>query len=315
MDAQVLSKYLHLFGSLHANRSKDKGAAPHKPILLLSLLDEIERGHITSNFVPITLELTAAFRSNWRALAPSGWRERLVYPFRYLVKDGFWELVKDGAPQTTKEVGDPVTINELREKIDGGRFAPDLWGMLQDRTTLNAFRAHVVQTYFGLTIADGQPRLAEDPVRYEVEKLKAEAQGKFRIRHVRETRDETGYFVRHALFPKVVKSLYNETCAVCELSVHTDKGSGIVDAAHIMPFGLFHNDDPRNGIALCKNHHWGFDAGWFTATDDYKLLVSPHLQNGLTYVTAGSPLRLPEEAVYAPDSAALAWHRDTKFLK
>ena len=315
MDASTLGKYLGMFGSLHRNTHKDKGSAPHKPILLLSLLEEIERGHITTNFVPVTLELAAAFRSNWRALAPVGWRERLVYPFRYLVQDGFWELIKDGAPQSTKDVGDPVTINELREKVDGGRFAPDLWVILQNRTALRAFRDHLVQTYFGLQLTDVQPRLAEDPVQYELEKLKAEAQSKFRIRRVRETSDETGYFVRHALFPKVVKLLYRETCAVCDLSAHTDQGSGIVDAAHIMPFGLFHNDDPRNGIALCKNHHWGFDVGWFTATDEYKLIVSPHLQNGLTYVTTGSPLHLPAEAIYAPDPTALAWHRDFKFLK
>lgn len=315
MDGHTLAKYLSLFSNLHRNVSKDKGGAPHKPILLLSLLDEIGRGHVTSNFVPITPELAAAFRSNWRALAPTGWRERLVYPFRYLVQDGFWELIKDGIPQTPREIGDPVTINELREKIDGGCFTPDLWRLLQDRATLNAFRSHIVKTYFGLTLTDIQPRLAEDPIRYEVEKLKAEANSKFRVKQTRERSDETGYYVRHALFPKVVKALYQETCTVCALAARTDKGSGIVDAAHIMPFGLFHNDDPRNGITFCKNHHWGFDAGWFTINDEYKILVSPQLQNGTGYVTSGNLIRLPSNTLYAPAKAALKWHRETKFLK
>ena len=122
-----------------------------------------------------------------------------------------------------------------------------------------------------------------------------------------------GYYVRHSLFPGVVKSLYDESCAVCGLSVRADKG-GLVDAAHIMPFHLFHNDDPRNGIAFCKNHHWGFDVGWYAIGDDYKLIVSPQLQNGIGYVTAGALLRLPGLPKLAPAQEALAWHRSHKFL-
>ncbi len=315
MDIQALSKYLNLFGNLHRNSHKDKGAAPHKPILLLSLLDEIERGHITTNFVPITVELVAAFRDNWRALAQPGWRERMVYPFRYLLQDGFWELVKDGVSVTSKEAGEPFTLNQLQEKVDGGRFAPDLWLLLQDSAALNELRNFLLGHYFGLTPAEAQPLLTPDPINYEAEKLKAGAQSKFRPNQTRERKDDDGYYIRNGLFPRVIRNLYDSACAVCALSVYTSKGSGIVDAAHIMPFGQFHNDDPRNGIAFCKNHHWGFDAGWFTVADNYRIVVSPHLQNGSTYVTDNTPLRLPSEIIYAPDHIALAWHRDTKFLK
>lgn len=315
MDIEVLSKYLNQFGNLHRNVSKDKGAAPHKPILLLSLLDEIERGHISTNFVPITVELAAAFRSNWRVLAQPGWRERMVYPFRYLLQDGFWELTKDGVSLTSKEIGEPFTLNQLQEKVDGGRFAPDLWLLLQDPAALNELRNYLLGTYFGLTPAEAQPLLTPDPINYEAEKLKAEAESKFRPNQTRQRKDDNGYFIRHRLFPRVVGDLYNFSCSVCDLSVRTANSGGIIDAAHIMPFGLFHNDDPRNGIAFCKNHHWGFDSGWFTFTDDYKLVVSPHLKNGLGYVTSGSLIRLPSNTIYAPAKAALAWHRDTKFQK
>ena len=86
-----------------------------------------------------------------------------------------------------------------------------------------------------------------------------------------------------------------------------------MDAAHIMPFGLFHNDDPRNGIALCKNHHWGFDAGWFTATADYKILVSPHLRSDPLYLLPGAMLIVPGQREYAPASEALAWHQQNVY--
>ncbi len=64
MDAQILHKYLHAFGHLHRNM----GLAPHKPILLLSILDEIGRGRITDNEIVLTVELVSAFREYWQAL-------------------------------------------------------------------------------------------------------------------------------------------------------------------------------------------------------------------------------------------------------
>jgi putative restriction endonuclease len=141
------------------------------------------------------------------------------------------------------------------------------------------------------------------------------AESRVRPYRVRETSDSDGYYVRHALFPKVVKDLYNEACAICGLNARTEVRGGVVDAAHIMPFAEFHNDDPRNGIALCKNHHWGFDCGWFAISDDYKTVVSPQLQNRLPYITPGVTLLLPSQIQYAPATDALRWHRSHKFLR
>lgn len=316
MNPETLGRYLGMFGNLNRRPSKEHGAAPHKPILLLAVLDEIERGAYPSNFITITPELVASFRAYWRVLVPPVyWQEKMAYPFRHLLQDGFWELVKDGHSLTSSQIGDIYTIGQLEKAIDGAMLTPDLWQLLQDKTALNALRTFLLQTYFSRTEADVQEQMPVDLLEAEAEQLKAEAKSKFRVKKIKETADDTGYYVRHALFPKVVKSLYQDACTVCDLAARTEKGSGIVDAAHIMPFGLFHNDDPRNGITFCKNHHWGFDAGWFTISDEYKILVSPQLQNGLGYVTSGSSIRLPSNTIYAPAKAALTWHRDTKFLK
>jgi putative restriction endonuclease len=316
MSLDSLHKYIHLWGSLHRNRNPRWGGAPHKPILLLAILDMIERGEVSANRIALTPELAAAFRDYWRTLvAADTWQERIVLPFRFMVQEGFWELVKEGVPVAKEALGMHPTIRQMTTETDGARLAPDLWALLQDRSAINALRTFLLSHYFDRGVADVRPVLHTNPIDYEAERLKAEAQSRFRPRHVREDRDETGVYLRHALFPKVVKSLYNHTCAVCGLNVRTDAGSGLVDAAHIMPFGQFHNDDPRNGIALCKNHHWGFDAGWFTAALDYKILVSPHLQNTLTYLTSGTILLIPAQQEYAPASEALAWHHQNVYQR
>lgn len=314
MNTHLLDKYLDLFSRLNRHRTDEVGFRPHKPILLLALLDEVERGNIKENFVAITPELVAAFRAYWRTLVPaSNMKERIFYPFRYLVGDGLWELVKDGRTLTTKEVGYPTSLNQLISLIDGGRFASDLWELLQSRIAINALRAHLLKLYFSTTQSEVNERLPPNPIEDEIARLISEAQSKFRPNMTRAKKDD-GEFVRHALFPRVVKSLYNEACAVCGLAAKVGKGT-IVDAAHIMPFSLFHNDDPRNGVALCKNHHWGFDAGWFTVTHEYKVLVSPKLQNELTYITSNVRLHLPIRAEYSPEPQALTWHYTHKFLK
>src|SRR5690242_6418294 len=103
MTLELLSKYMSLFSRLHRNHNPKLGVAPHKAILLLAVLDEIERGHIEKNSIALTPDLVAAFRAYWSVLVPAGtWQERIANPFRFLVQDGFWELMKHDAPVSTQ---------------------------------------------------------------------------------------------------------------------------------------------------------------------------------------------------------------------
>lgn len=181
MDAFTLSKYLGVFGNLHRNQNPKWGMAPHKPILLLAVLDEIERGNIRENFIELTPELTISFRAYWRVLVPpETWLEKIVNPFRFMVQDGFWELIKNGVPVSTQLLGNNPTIKQLTTEVDGAQFAPDLWELLQDRAAIDSLRGHLLREYFQVGLADVQIQLPTNPIDYEIEKLKAEAQSKFR---------------------------------------------------------------------------------------------------------------------------------------
>jgi HNH endonuclease len=63
-------------------------------------------------------------------------------------------------------------------------------------------------------------------------------------------------------FAAAVKAAYKNRCAFCGLAFGGIEGiiSGI-DAAHILAWSSYDLDVLRNGIALCKLHHWAFDAG------------------------------------------------------
>ncbi|MES2460160.1 MAG: HNH endonuclease [Armatimonadota bacterium] len=293
--------------------SREHGLAPHKPLLLLALLDEIQRGAYPSGLIVPTPELVAVFRAYWQSLGPfPGWQPRMDNPFRYLYRDGFWNFLVGGVPVTPEDR--PYTLHQISRDFDGVRLAPDLWLLLQDRAAVSALRKQLLDVCFHRKEADVQKVPVAKVLDYEVEKLKAEAQSKFRVRKVREGSDD-GYFVRHALFPRVIKNLYKDQCCVCRIAPHVTGKSGIVDAAHILPFAEFHYDDPRNGLALCKNHHYGFDQGWFGITETYKVVVSPQLRNAPAYIEPGTEILLPEDTLYHPDYTALKWQYDNKFLK
>jgi len=311
---KMLEQYLTRFSRLNRAPNARLGRAPHKAILLLTLLDAVDQGLISENFVPITVELAALFRQHWETLVPPGtWREKMNLPFRHLLYEGFWELVKDGQPQTAAMIGEPSSLLGLAVRVDGGRFSSDLWMLLQEPAARTALRSQLLDTYF----ADAKSLPAVQPtdiLAREAARLLSEAGAKFRIRRPREEED-AGAFVRHALFPSVVKNLYGQACAVCRADTRTDMGKTLLDAAHILPFAKHHNDDPRNGLALCKNHHWGFDTGAFGVSDDYRIVVSKRITQVIPLVKAGIMLTLPVKPEYAPAVEALLWHRQNVFLR
>ena len=57
----------------------------------------------------------------------------------------------------------------------------------------------------------------------------------------------------------------------------TPDGHTAVAAAHIVPWSVSHNDDPRNGMALCHLCHWTFDKGLVGVSVKYRVLTSSRL--------------------------------------
>ena len=125
---------------------------------------------------------------------------------------------------------------------------------------------------------------------------------------------------RSARFRLDIVSAYNYTCALTGYRVTTISAGAIVDAAHIHQFSDSRNNDPNNGLALCKNAHWQFDAGLWTIDDDYRVVVakeaftesSPN-QKSLSEMQ-GQRLLLPHNEVIWPSKVHLAWHRTRKFM-
>jgi Predicted restriction endonuclease len=72
------------------------------------------------------------------------------------------------------------------------------------------------------------------------------------------------------------------------------------------------SDDLRNGVALCKRHHWAFDSGWISFTDNHDLIVAEAPErNGYHEFKQleGQSLQLPENEDAQPHPIFMEQHR------
>ena len=86
-----------------------------------------------------------------------------------------------------------------------------------------------------------------------------------------------------------------------------------IEAAHIVPKSQKGSDDIRNGVALCKRHHWAFDYGLLGIDKKNKIQVSSRAvslkENKILLEFQDKKIFLPEQKPLFPSQEALEWHR------
>ncbi len=127
--------------------------------------------------------------------------------------------------------------------------------------------------------------------------------------------EETTRASRSEAFRVGVRKIYDYECAVCGVEVYgPGDGSAFVESAHIYPKSEGGGDDLRNGLCLCKQHHWAFDEGWFTVTDDHTVRVHPKLPDDSDYDFIrehdGETLHLPDDERFHPHPLFLEARRE-----
>lgn len=238
-------------------RGACSGKAPHKPLLLLSLLDMVEAGELTQRTFTRSPGLVLRFRT-YGALVGERWPARLDIrmPFYHLKSQGLWSAwTLQMTPASSPE---SCALCEM----DEGLF--EAFGDADFR--LKA-RLLLISKYF--TPAE-QVALLESmglsPHRHE-RAAKREAL-------LAETEQAARKKGRSARFSVQIVSRYKFTCALTGLCCVTEDGTAIVDAAHIDPWAKSRDDELTNGLALSKNAHWTFDQGLWSVRDDGRILVA-----------------------------------------
>lgn len=118
---------------------------------------------------------------------------------------------------------------------------------------------------------------------------------------------------RDAGFVIAVRRVYNYRCVFCGVGLRAPDGKPEVQSAHIYPKRLDGRDDIRNGLCLCRTHHWAFDVGWMAINDDYTTQIRNNVPPDDDYLPvrkySGVKIRLPEVSSFAPLPKFLQAHR------
>lgn len=312
-----LNYYCKKFSNLNVNKNKDRGVAPHKPILLLSVLELIDTGKISQNKIYLTAELISTFQKYWSYLGSDLHRPSINLPFYHLKGDKFWHhQSKFGLESVAKSLKSP-SLKALQEIIDYAFFDSELFLLLQDPINRNQLVNVLVEAWFSDKKAEINKLFKIDAFQDFQDRLK-EAGGK--VYTVEELDEEETVVVRDAAFRKIVTSIYNHQCCFCGLRIVDHKAQNIVDGSHIKPFSEFRDDRFDNGLSLCKNHHWAFDRGWFGIDEKYRIIVSKNLDeitpnNRSMKDFEGEKISLPHQSIYNPRIDALEWHFEKVFQK
>ena len=315
-----INGYARRFARLRTNRNRKVWSevtahrAPHKPILLLCVLDLFDSGEISSNLVEISDDLVDLFDNYWGRVLPFNRPGNLALPFFHLRGDGFWHLLpRYGRSSFGSQI---TSLTRLREKVVGARMDEELYGLIESMENRERLRSVLIEAYFS-------PQIRPLVVEQSITNRGAFAYSEALLRRPEDSRVEETLPLEEAYRPAIrdqgfrraVVTAYAHRCALCGIRVRTPDGHTAVTAAHIRPWSDTHDDRPANGMALCRMCHWTFDEGLLGVSQEYEviasgqLLISNNLPGYLTNLE-GRGIVGPARKLFWPDTASLRWHRE-----
>lgn len=288
--------------------------APHKPVLLLSIIQSIENNEVSENRVCITPDLVARFKDNWYHLVKNEkFTANFSLPFYHLQSDGFWHLKtlpgKEIALTSSRSI---KSFSHLKEVVDYGYFDEMLFGFLLSESSREVLKRTLLIAYFPGShfSSEETPSIVSD---IQAEILR---QPPVVYRAKAALFDDEEVFVRSGVFKKVVPKVYNYSCCISGMRITASREVQMIDACHIVPFSESHDDTITNGISLCPNLHRAFDRGLISIDDEYRVLVADNFIESSTDYSIkqfeGKQMALPTDKKYFPSIDNLKWHRRAK---
>jgi putative restriction endonuclease len=281
--SDVFSKIL----SLRRGNSKNLGIAPHKPVLLLAVIELFEEGKVDRNWIEPNADLLLIFRDIWDSVVDTEHTPNFSLPFYHLGNEtsGIWSLVL--FPGHTIPLTKSKSIKSYRALIDSviaAKLSDDLYTTLLDPVEREAVKYAIMQKYFPDIIErdsvykksyskEIEKQILYDPHTNYVRRVKR------RQKNLSKEELELEVAARSSTFKTQVLKQYQYQCAVTGLKVKLNNRVKLIDACHIQPFAEFANDSIKNGIALCPTMHRAFDSGMIAISDNYTVMVNSKVKD------------------------------------
>lgn len=323
METQILDYFIYAF--THLRRDSKNGGAPHKPILLLSIIHEYELGRILDNRIFISPELTHSFSVYWNQLVITKHDSRFALPFFHLTgeKGNWWKLIPNiGCELWIDSAGSMRSFGNLSVAVAFAEIDLGLFSLLSNIESREVLKSVLLKEYFQNQTIENQEDNYLNDLKNELNEPKSEY--KNNLQNLKKILDPETYQIevynRGTIFRREIVKLYDETCCMSELRVSGTFTITMVDACHIEQFAKTFNNHPTNGIALCPNLHRAFDRGAISVNDNYEIILSKSFKENVEseysfHKLEGKKILLPKNTEFYPSLESFAWHRKNPFKK
>ena len=275
----------------------DRHERPHKPLLLLAVLDLLDEGKATPDRIPWCQALRDRFTARFLLVRRHDDKNTPENPFHYLQTDGFWQAwILDGTIRL--KLNSTPLVQDMGRVF--ARFADGFEFLVAIPANRQRMREALIARYFPhiLPFQNQNPSIPDRQSDLQVA-------------------EEEPEFGRSPAFRRKILDIYDHQCAACGLRIRLPAGNDVsfIDAAHLIPFAESHNDHPTNGLALCKNHHWAMDRNLIAPAPDHhwhaSKILDPRRSTGEKDLLdlAGKSVLLPKDPAFHPDRKALEWRR------
>lgn len=141
-----MNQYTPSFSSLHTAKIAGK-QAPHKAVLLLSIMDLVEAGIITSPRIELSEALEGTFVRVWKRYIGASiiFQPKVATPFWHLQNESFYRLYMNNGRLINGGTG-RYSIKWLRENTYA-MLDDDLFHLMQDENSRAEFRVTLVSSY------------------------------------------------------------------------------------------------------------------------------------------------------------------------
>lgn len=293
--------------------------APHKPILLLSIIWLIDQQKYTDNKFYLDQNITSIFKKLWMKLVTNkAVHPKIFLPFYHLSKDNdIWYLNTVNSESLNLTLSySPKSLSSLMDSIEYASLNTQLFNDLSNREKRVEIWHYVLKAFFPDSSSFSFKDIKTENVYNTLERDLFEVYSEPKDKYWREVE----LISRNSYFKKRIPEIYNFTCAVTELRLSEPYQRTLLDACHIEPWSKRYNDSIRNGICLTPTAHRAFDNYLFTISEKYEVVLPKDLSqrpNARFDFAAlqGKRIFLPEDERLYPNQDFLELHRETFYTK
>ncbi len=261
--------------------------AVHKPLLLLYVLSQYQKGH--DRFFTYK-EIDEPLRDLLIEFGPYRKAHHPQYPFWRLQNDGIWELKNHEKAQPRASNTDAKKTELLKYNVAGGLTQKEFDEIVENKEKMARTIGELLEKFFPGTIHD-------DIVdRLDIQEYLSEPQK------------------RDPNFRHKVLTAYSYKCAICGFDCRLGHASVGLEAAHLKWHQSNGPSIVQNGIAMCSLHHKAFDRGVFTITDNHRFYINPNAYGGKAFESSFSSyhkrkIDIPKNTCDIPSISFIRWHQ------